>query len=89
VCTGGIYGQQETFEDLPFGWQRVTGSFNVKPQPDWEKLTWSLSVNALAGKIAIDNLYVGAHCEVIPEPSSLAALGCPLLGLLVGLRRRG
>jgi len=84
----GIYDWQQTTEDIQFGWQRVTTTFKVKPQPQCEKVNWAFTTTD-QNRIAIDNVYIGAYCSKVPEPSSLAALGCPILALLVGFRRRG
>ena len=83
---GSILNEHATTEELPFGWQRVTGSFDILPQPDWEQFTWQFDVQA-AGKAAIDNLHIGARCEV-PEPSALVALASPVLALIAARRRR-
>ena len=85
--TGTVFNEVVDSEQLPFGWYRVTGSFDIIPQPEWETLRWNFVAFA-AGKTAIDNLYVGTHCEMVPEPSSLVFLGPSALGLLAIIRRR-
>ena len=82
-----IFNDQYTAVDLSFGWKRVTGSFDVIPQPDWEKLTWTFTVEA-AGKAAIDNFHVGARCELVPEPAAIVTLASSLLALVALARRR-
>ena len=82
-----IFNEQYTAVDLSFGWKRVTGSFDVRPQPDWEKLTWTFAVQA-AGLAAIDNFHIGARCEQIPEPAAVVTLTSTLLALAALRRRR-
>lgn len=82
----GISNKWAIYEELQFGWQRVTGGFDVYPQPAWETLTWDF-VTPSGGYAAIDNVYVASHC-MVPEPSSLAALDAMATGLLFSIRRR-
>ena len=87
ICEAGFAGiisnQIEIVEDLPYGWKRITGSFDITPQPDWENINWSFVTEA-AGKAAIDNVYFGTHCTAVPEPSAIAFF---VPGLLLILRR--
>src|SRR5262245_60382 len=57
---------EETTEPIGQGWERVTISAELIPQPDDETVEWTLTENAL-GTIAIDNLYVCSKC-VKPGP---------------------
>ncbi|MBL8729935.1 MAG: hypothetical protein JNM25_16035 [Planctomycetes bacterium] len=60
-------------EPLGGGWNRVTITARLIPQPDDEKLTWNLIENAF-GSVAIDNLYVNSKC-VKPGDEKGKALG--------------
>jgi hypothetical protein len=56
----------ETSEPIGQGWERVTISAELIPQPDDETVEWTFTENAL-GTIAIDNLFVCSKC-VKPGP---------------------
>lgn len=62
-ATGILYG------DATAG-NHVEGLMVIIPQPDSEWLNLHFSV-AAGETVAIDNLRVGSHCEVIPEPSTV------------------
>src|SRR5262245_23386393 len=57
---------EETSEPIGQGWERVTISAELIPQPADETVGWTFTENAL-GTIAIDNLYVCSKC-VKPGP---------------------
>jgi len=62
-------------------------SWDIKPNPDWEEVTWSLYGPA-GGGVYLDRFYISTLC--VPEPSSLMALGSGLMafgGLLMKRRR--
>ncbi len=66
----------QTIVDLEYGWKRVTGSFDLVPQPAWEELTWTVAFEC-TGYAAFDNVCVGTHCTAapnVPEPTTMATL---------------
>lgn len=64
---------KQTSEPIGSGWQRVTIEAELIPQPDDEKIDWSLLENAF-GTVAIDNLFVNSKC-VKPGDEKGKALG--------------
>jgi hypothetical protein len=65
---------EETSEPIGQGWERVTISAELIPQPPDETVEWTFTENAF-GTIAIDNLYVCSKC-VKPGPDQTGdALG--------------
>lgn len=81
-----VLNEKVVVENLAYGWQRVTGSCDIVPQPESEKLVWTFKTDP-SGKAAIDNVYFGTHC-VVPEPASLSILLSAIAGLAVLQRRR-
>lgn len=57
----------ETSEPIGQGWERVTVSAELIPQPDDETIEWAFTENVLGARIAIDNLFVCSKC-VKPGP---------------------
>jgi hypothetical protein len=64
---------KESSEPIGGGWQRVTIDARLIPQPDDEKIDWTLLENAF-GTVAIDNLFVNSKC-VKPGDEKGRALG--------------
>lgn len=64
---------KESSEPIGGGWSRVTIDAKLIPQPDDEKIEWSLLENAF-GTVAIDNLFVNSKC-VKPGDEKGKALG--------------
>jgi hypothetical protein len=56
----------EKSENLGFGWERITVSAELIPQPDDEEIDFSF-FESLGGTVAIDNLHVSSKC-VKPRP---------------------
>ena len=56
----------EKSENLGFGWNRITVSAELIPQPDDEEIDFKFLESAL-GTVAIDNLHVSSKC-VKPRP---------------------
>jgi len=85
----GKYGRatvtEEGRDNLGAGWERVTISAKLIPQPDDEKLDWSFFENSF-GTEAIDNLYVNSKCVKPGDDEKGDALGLddgfasPILG---------
>lgn len=78
-----IVNLQTRIVQLANGWERVTQTFDIIPQPDAESFRFDIFSIATGGGVGIDNIYVHTHC--IPTPSAGLALG---IGALAGLRRR-
>jgi hypothetical protein len=71
-----------TFQDAIVGsWRRKTYTFDVVSQPSYLKVT--LKSGGLPN--FLDAVYIGTHCEVVPEPATMTALA----SALVLMRRRG
>lgn len=66
----------EKVEPLANGWQRVTISAQLIPQPDDEAIDWTLTAGALA-TAAIDNLFVNSKCLKPGPDDADEALGDP------------
>ncbi|MCK5942877.1 MAG: hypothetical protein KAI24_12950 [Planctomycetes bacterium] len=74
----------EEREAIGNGWDRVTISAELIPQPDDEAIDWSFSEAAL-GTVAIDNVFVNSRC-VKPRPDEDGeALGKVVAGTQQGI----
>ncbi len=74
---------QTAIVQLANGWERVTQTFVITPQPSFEFFRFAITSDPTGGGVGIDNIYVHTHC--IPTPSAGLVLA---LGTLVGMRRR-
>jgi hypothetical protein len=84
---GSVVGNvNEVDEDIGGGWTRATVTLDITPQPDQEWFTFYLTGGQIGAYI--DNLYIGTHCEPVPEPATLATLGAALAALATRGRRR-
>lgn len=80
----------QTTVDLEYGWMRVTGSFDLVPQPGWEELTWTMAFDC-TGYVAFDNVYVSTHCTAapnVPEPATIVTLLLAFAGGGATIRHR-
>jgi len=77
-----------TIQSVPIGqgWNRVTVSAQLIPQPDDEGVDWTFTENAL-GNAAIDNLFVNSKCVKIDDSDQDAdgAMGEPEAGFPLDL----
>ncbi len=83
VPSGGsveLVGQKVVVVDPETGWQRLTATYIIEPNPDREVICYSFT-GALA---AIDRVIVKTVCVPEPITASLLALG----GLMLARRRR-
>ncbi|MFO0834579.1 MAG: PEP-CTERM sorting domain-containing protein [Phycisphaerales bacterium] len=71
-------------EPLDNGWERITGSFSIFPQPPWEQFYLEFSTDPGGGPVAFDNFHIHTHC--VPTPTTVALFS--LAGLGAALRRR-
>lgn len=62
-----------------------TVSFDIIPQPEWERIILSTEVGS-SNTLTVDSFAFGTHC--VPEPASLAAIGIGLAGAALRRRRR-
>jgi MYXO-CTERM domain-containing protein len=74
-------------ENLSDGWRRATVTYDILPQPGWEKVHFVFGSPAGTNVGAyMDNLYVGTHCSpTVPSPAALLPF---VLGAIVAFRRR-
>lgn len=74
----GKYGRatvtEESRDPIGGGWETVTVTAKLVPQPDDEKIDWSFFENAF-GTEAIDNLYVNSKCVKPGDDEKGEALG--------------
>ncbi|MCB8932799.1 MAG: PEP-CTERM sorting domain-containing protein [Chthonomonadaceae bacterium] len=52
-------------------WVRSTTSFDITPQPSWESIRWNVGTGPFGGVALVDNIFIGTHCEPVPEPASM------------------
>lgn len=71
-------------QDLGQGWERVTGTFTIKPQPPWERLDFEFTTWPGGGPVAIDNFHFHSHCVPTPTGAGLLAFS----GITAAIRRR-
>lgn len=64
----------ETSEPLAGGWQRVTITAQLIPQPDDETVDWSFTEQAF-GTVGIDNLFINSKCIKYGQDQKGDALG--------------
>jgi len=70
---------------LDDGWNRLNCYLTFEPNPEWEELSLTLSVDPTAGgTVLIDYMHVATEC--VPEPASLALLAFG--GLLIRRKNR-
>lgn len=87
VAPGSTIGNvTEVDEPLGAGWYRATVTLDITPQPDQEWFTFYMTGGHIGAYI--DNLYIGTHCEPVPEPATMATLGIALAALGAKRRRR-
>jgi len=81
------YGRAAVTEErvpLSNGWDRVTISAELVPQPDDEDIDWTFDESAL-GTVAIDNVFINSRC-VKPRPDEVGdALGRVTAGAQQGI----
>lgn len=74
----GKYGRATVTEEsrvsIGGGWETVTVTAKLVPQPDDEKIDWSFFENAF-GTVAIDNLFVNSKCVKPGDDEKGGALG--------------
>ena len=66
-------------EQLSDGSFRANDKWEIRPNPIYEEFVWNFLVSPGSG-ILVDKFYISTAC-VVPEPSSLVALGAGLMGL--------
>ncbi len=78
-------------DDLGYGWVRNTWYAEVKPNPEWEIITWTFQEASPYGGattfLCIDEIHIGT--EAVPEPGTVALFGLALLALGARLRPLG
>ncbi len=74
----------KTSVDLGQGWERITGSFSIFPQPPWEQFDFEFNTSPGGGPVAFDNFHFHSHCVPTPAGAGLLALA----GIAATIRRR-
>lgn len=77
----GGYNVPRPAEDLGNGWWRHWAEWRIRPQPEWEKITFMFQTADSGGTVAIDNLFVGTHCERFDNDGDSSAYDFSVPGL--------
>ena len=74
----------EIGDPMANGWRSVTALYDIKPQPDWERMDFLFTVPANE-YLFIDNVKMATQC--VPEPGTLLLISSGLIGF-VGFRKK-